>query len=42
VSGSSVLGEDVTVGEGVVLVGALVCPNKGIKDHSLEAGKIHM
>ena len=38
--GGCVLGEDVTVGDEKVLVGAIVCPNKGIKESSFEAGKV--
>jgi mannose-1-phosphate guanylyltransferase len=42
VEGSSVIGEDVQVGDGVALNGTIVLPHKGVKDSFYEAGKIIM
>ena len=36
------LGEDVAVADEKVLVGAIVCPNKALKESSYEVGKIFM
>jgi len=42
VEGSSVIGEDVQVGDGVALNGTIILPHKGVKENFYEPGKIIM